>query len=683
MNAPERLTEEVIRPAPFEPPRPPRGPSLRLTPVQIVIAMALLAIAAVLLFIVTARSVRIEVVPRNAEFTIDTLAKFELGGVYLLQRGSYPVRATAEGYYPLEQEITVGPEQNQTIKLELVRLPGRLKVESNAAPVTVYLDGERVEPDSEGWFDAPAGLRTLRVEAPRYFPLEMDVEVAGRRAKQTVNAPLEPAWADVSFQTQPPGATISVDGEPRGTTPAAVQILQGEHEVHIKLPGYAAWQRSIRVIAGEPQAFGDIELTKANGLVMVKSNPAGAGVSLDGIYQGPTPIEIAVPPGKPHQIELRKTGFALWQQRITTEPETERTLTVRLEPVTGTVNVDARPENALLYVDGHLMGRANRRIELPAVPHEIEIRAKGYQPFSGKVTPRPGFEQEVRVRLMTLEEARIAAIKPEIVSPGGQRMLLLNPTKITLGASRREPGRRANEVLHEVELTRPFYLSEKEVTNAEFRRFRPAHDSGEFEGLSLDDDAQPVVNVSWADAAAYCNWLSEQEDRTPVYVLDADPVTFRPNANGYRLPTEAEWAWAARYTPDGLLKFPWGDGRKPPDRQGNYADRTATNIVGRIIFGYTDGYAVSVAPGTYAPNIHGLYDMGGNVAEWVHDYYEIPSGEPSRDPMGPPEGEYHVIRGSSYMHGTITELRLSYRDYGTDGRADVGFRIALPLDVKP
>ena len=92
---------------------------------------------------------------------------------------------------------------------------------------------------------------------------------------------------------------------------------------------------------------------------------------------------------------------------------------------------------------------------------------------------------------------------------------------------------------------------------------------------------------------------------------------------------------------------------------------------------------MSVAPGTYAPNVHGLYDMGGNVAEWVHDYYEIPSPEPTRDPMGPAEGEYHVIRGSSYMSGTITELRLSYRDYGSDGRPDVGFRVALPLVLEP
>ena len=275
----------------------------------------------------------------------------------------------------------------------------------------------------------------------------------------------------------------------------------------------------------------------------------------------------------------------------------------------------------------------------------------------------------------------MAAIKPEITSPGGQRMLLLNPTPITLGASRREPGRRANEVLREVKLTRPYYLSEKEVTNAEFRAFRDNHDSGSFEDLTLNDDDQPVVNVSWQQAAAYTNWLSQSAGLTPFYVLSGDNISVRPDANGYRLPTEAEWAWAARYTPGGLLKFPWGDARKPPDRQGNYADRTATHIVGRIIFGYTDGYAVSARPGTFAPNDKGLYDMGGNVAEWLHDWYEIPAPEPVTDPMGPETGEYHGIRGSSWMHGSITELRFSYRDYGVDGRPDLGFRIALPLTV--
>ena len=99
------------------------------------------------------------------------------------------------------------------------------------------------------------------------------------------------------------------------------------------------------------------------------------------------------------------------------------------------------------------------------------------------------------------------------------------------------------------------------------------------------------------------------------------------------------------------------------------------NII-RIIFGYNDNHIVSAPVGTFDPNTKGIYDLGGNVAEWVHDFYEIPELDSKSLSLGPSTGEYRVIRGSSWKHGTVTELRYSFRDYGTEGRADVGFRIA-------
>jgi formylglycine-generating enzyme required for sulfatase activity len=82
--------------------------------------------------------------------------------------------------------------------------------------------------------------------------------------------------------------------------------------------------------------------------------------------------------------------------------------------------------------------------------------------------------------------------------------------------------------------------------------------------------------------------------------------------------------------------------------------------------------------GTFRPNALGFFDLAGNVAEWVHDVYSIPTADAplEKDPMGATSGDLHVILGSSYLTGTVTELRASYRDYATKPRADVGFRIA-------
>ena len=83
--------------------------------------------------------------------------------------------------------------------------------------------------------------------------------------------------------------------------------------------------------------------------------------------------------------------------------------------------------------------------------------------------------------------------------------------------------------------------------------------------------------------------------------------------------------------------------------------------------------------GSFAAWPEGFHDLGGNVAEWMHDYYAVYPGEadkPVTDPLGPLSGEHHVVRGSSWRQGTITELRLSYRDYSRTARPDLGFRIA-------
>jgi formylglycine-generating enzyme required for sulfatase activity len=153
-----------------------------------------------------------------------------------------------------------------------------------------------------------------------------------------------------------------------------------------------------------------------------------------------------------------------------------------------------------------------------------------------------------------------------------------------------------------------------------------------------------------------------------------------PIGTGYRLPTEAEWERVARYPGGpGALKYPWGQSLPVPPGAGNYADTRARGLVAQVLEGYDDEYAVTAPVGSFAPNALGLLHLGGNVAEWAHDFYSImPSvvGQVARDPVGPAEGEYHVIRGASFLDATVSELRLSYRDYGKDARADVGFRNA-------
>ena len=102
-----------------------------------------------------------------------------------------------------------------------------------------------------------------------------------------------------------------------------------------------------------------------------------------------------------------------------------------------------------------------------------------------------------------------------------------------------------------------------------------------------------------------------------------------------------------------------------------------------VLTDYWDGYPVTSPAGKFNPNLLGVYDLGGNVAEWVNDYYSVYLENLKKidsDPLGPEEGTARVIRGSSWRHSSISSLRFSYRDYGTQGRLDVGFRIARYTD---
>ena len=357
-----------------------------------------------------------------------------------------------------------------------------------------------------------------------------------------------------------------------------------------------------------------------------------------------------------------------------------------MSPDYGVVFVTARPADARMKIDGKPAGEATQRLRLTTRPHTLAFSKPGYVSQQLTVTPRTGVSKNIDITLKTKTQAsmdsKAASTPPTRSTAAGQLLRLIKPAgSFRMGASRREAGRRANESPRLVQLTRPFYLSDKEVTNAQYRRFKSAHDPGQADGASLNADTQPVVNISWDDAARYCNWLSKKDGLPPVYRDDNGKMQAAiPMTAGYRLPTEAEWAYAARKLGrQKMARYSWAGQYPPSGTAGNFADTSIADTLANTVPDYNDGYRGAAPVGSFPVQSGGFYDLGGNVAEWTNDFYAVYPGMAETlvtDPASPASGDHHVVRDSSWRQGGIAELRLSYRDYSRGPRPDLGFRIA-------
>jgi len=647
-------------------------------------AFTLVAIV-VLLFLFAARALILRLDPATAAVDISGLT-FHIGDNYLLLRGEHQLSAEAPGYYPLSKTIQVSDQATQQIDISLQPLPGNLLVNSGLSDIEVLIDDQLAGTVPGTLEQISRGAHKLEFRKYRYFPLQQEVQIEGLGKTQAIEITLQPAWGHIDFTTAPAGAELYIDGRLIGQTPIAAEVLETGSKLTLRAAGYKTLQQQISVKAGTKAQHPLIEMIVADGQLAINSSPQGASITIDKQFSGVTPLLVDVAPFKKHKVELFLEGYLKASRSIAVKPEQQADLNVDLTPNIGTVQLRVSPADAIIKVDGNSQGSGSQTLSLNAKPHSISVEKPGYQTKSMTVTPRPGHQQALTVNLLTLEQAYWASRPPVVNSSVGISLKLFRPNQqFMLGAPRRQPGRRANEAERSVALKRPFYLATHETTNAQYRRWKDQHSSTAIKGQTLDMNDQPVARVSWQDAALFCNWLSRKEGLPPFYSIEESRIVgFNWDAHGYRLPTETEWAWVAKFDQQSKSHiFPWSNDLYPPlEVTDNYADQSARGFISFTLPNYNDQYPVSAVVGSFKANSKGLYDISGNVAEWVNDYFDVrpQRGEPEVDPRGPQQGNKHVIRGASWALASRTELRHSYRDSGNDGRIDLGFRIARYVD---
>lgn len=650
----------------------------RLKPLNILLAAVLAIFAYALWFVLTAQGVSFSFEPEADSYEIHGGLAINIAGNRLMRPGEYQILAKREGYYPIDRNFTVDNSGEQRFDFNFEPLPGKLSLNTTPADAEVFIDGQPIGKAPLDAYELAGGSYTLMLKHPRYQDFDALIDIEGFGKHQSMDMAMRPNWAEFALSSEPSGADIYLDGELLGQTPASIEVIAGQHSLRLEKQGFRHWQRDIFSVAEQDQTLATAELEPAWAQYTINTEPSGAKLSLGGEYQGETPISLEIKPGKDIPLRLNKAGYSEHQQSITAVSGEQQNLTIPLRPVYGKVKVLLKPADAELWIDGEKIGRNKTELTLTATEHTLEWRRKGYRSEQRKVTPRPGFAQRVKVYLLTEEEAYYAQFKTETKNSLGQNLRLLRPGKFTMGSNRREQGRQANEVQRDIALTKPFYIATTETTNAQFKQFKASHSSGIIGRKTLSNAKQPVVRVSWAEAVAFCNWLSRREGLPQAY---RDGKLIRPFTTGYRLPTEAEWAWAARFAGGVALKYPWGQAMPPSPQSGNFADVEASSAVAQRLSNYRDGFPASAPVAQFKANRLGLFDMGGNVMEWVSDSYGAkPSLALETDPVIENDSPLHVIRGSSWRHGRITQLRLAFRDSGSEGRDDLGFRVARYVD---
>jgi formylglycine-generating enzyme required for sulfatase activity len=288
-------------------------------------------------------------------------------------------------------------------------------------------------------------------------------------------------------------------------------------------------------------------------------------------------------------------------------------------------------------------------------------------------TPAIDWIELVKVEPTTLPEVK-ETVFPEMVEiPGGS---------FEMGSTNGDPD---ESPVHKVKVS-PFAMSRYEITNEEFEQFKPDH-ARLRDGYSWRN-REPVTYVSWIDGAEYCNWLSEKAGLKPAYSKakieihgeEKNSWVVDMKANGFRMPTEAEWEYVASGRGEGRT-YPWGNEEPKPGYHGHFADQNVLEPDPRMPSQYQAG-AMVVGSYPEGASRDGVMDLAGNVVEWCSDWFKYYEKDSATNPIGATPSNYRSIRGSSWGYYGLP-VRVSDREYNSyvyGGYVYIGLRVVLPED---
>ncbi len=572
--------------------------------------------------------------------------------------------------------------------------------------------------------------RVVEITHSEYEPLEVrlladyNIEVHAQRVyiMKLTNVP-EKVFINVVIISDPNDAEKIADGKNLGTG-QSFKLYIGKHTLKVQKEGYKSKIQTITVSESSTY-FKDIKLEEIEPVMLtIKSIPIGATIFLDDVEIGKTNYQPFKFPGT-YKLRLSLSKYETIEETITVTETSSNIFSYNLEKRTVILTINTTPSNADIYINNEkLSGKIK---ELSPGRYKIKVKKDGYfddsrtidvvkgkdvtenftlkqktgklqfavQPMEASVTlmkagqnidnwtgskmksnlpvgeykitaSLSGYKtltRECSVELdkttqisITLKKGTSNLANGSYLRNGSTNLIFVKGGTFQMGSNN---GNDNEKPVHSVTIS-DFYIGKYEVTQKEWKEIMGNNPS------KWKDDDLPVERVSWYDAVEFCNKKSDKEGLTRCYTGSGKNTKCNFSANGYRLPTEAEWEYAAR-----------GGVKTQNTASHKYS---GSNNIDEVAWYSSNSNSKTHSVGTKQANELGIYDMSGNVWELCNDWYDKKyySKSPRNNPQGASSGKYRVLRGGCWLNGDHDCRNANRHVEGPGSRhyAGGGFRIS-------
>ena len=570
-------------------------------------------------------------------------------------------------------------EPKKVYELTLAMETGTLVIRTIPTDAEIFIDNEMVGKGEAIKAVSIGAEHRYRVSCEDYYTKE-GVIYFSQREEKSINVKLESNFGFITIKSEPSGADVYVDNEKVGTTPYMMKkITIGSHIIELRKIGYDTYADMIEITRGDiNKQMEDVTLVVERivmGTMSINSNPEDADIMVDGDYMGRTPQTFEIRTGQ-HKVSLTKPGYTAVSKTVFVTEGITANVNMFL-PQGRDIYITTDNEGDKIYIDGEYVGLSPLTTTLSYDTHEIKAERDSKTVTENITVSQNNSTTSVELSFDLKDKTfKVNKLKFDMVAVKGGTF--------TMGCTR-EQGDDCSDnekPAHKVTLT-DYYIGKYEVTVEQFEAFvnetgykTDAEKNGwaymikkidgkgqwtKVDGVNwrydgkgnmrkADENNHPVMYVSWNDARAFCKWLKNK------------------TGQNFRLPTEAEWEYAARggYKSRGF-KYAGSNTRNDVDHDLQYDnEKSNTEPVGSKI-----------------PNELGIYNMTGNVLEFCCDFYDDYTRESQDNPIGPMYGHMVVTRGCGYLYvdndHRITRRTSQFTNVGIIGD---GFRLAInPSDT--